>query len=110
MKDFKIDSHQQETRIALMLAALGNEHRLRIYRILVRAGHGGLNVGDIHKKLGIPLSTLSHHIATMRNAGLIEQSRNGRETITSANYKTMDELLNYLTEECCVDEVTKEIS
>jgi len=110
MKDFILDDHEQETRTALMLAALGNEHRLRIYRLLVRAGHSGLNVGDINKKLGIPSSTLSHHITTLRNAGLIEQSRNGRETLTCANYATMEKLIGYLTEKCCVDEVIKESS
>ncbi len=86
-----------------MLAALGNESRLRIYRLLVRAGPDGLPVGDIQQRLGIPASTLSHHIAALRQAALVMQRREGRTILSCANYENMDELLNYLTEECCAD-------
>lgn len=101
--DFPIDNDERETRAALMLAALGNENRLRIYRLLMRAGADGLNVGDVQEQLGIPASTLSHHIAALRQADLVEQRREGRAIINSANYAKMDQLLNYLTEECCID-------
>jgi len=101
--DSTIDSGERETQSALMLAALGNENRLRIYRLLVRAGHGGMNVGDVQHQLGIPASTLSHHIAALRQAGLVEQRREGRAIINSANYTNMDALISYLTEECCAD-------
>ena len=96
-----IDDH--ESRAALMLAALGNEYRLRIFRILVRAGDNGLNVGDLQQKIDIPASTLSHHIATLRQASLIDQRREGREIYNSANYNNMDALVGFLTDNCCVD-------
>jgi DNA-binding transcriptional ArsR family regulator len=103
MKTNLKDYDEQETRAASMLAALGNENRLRIYRLLVRAGPEGLNVGDVQERLGIPASTLSHHIAALRHADLVGQHREGRVIINSAKYDNMDELINYLTEECCVD-------
>lgn len=103
MDEKRTNNEEQETRAALMLAALGNENRLRIYRLLVRAGHDGLNVGDVQESLGIPASTLSHHITALRHADLIGQHRKGRAIINSAKYDNMDELINYLTEECCVD-------
>jgi len=99
-----IDSDSsRETQSAMMLAALGNEVRLRIYRLLLRAGHDGLSVGMVQERLGIPPSTLSHHIATMRQAGLVGQRRDGRTIINSANYENMDALIGYLTDECCLD-------
>lgn len=104
MLDANIDPGERETRAALMLAALGNENRLRIYRLLVRAGRDGLNVGDVQERLGIPASTLSHHIAALRQAHLVTQRREGRAIISSANYQSMDSLVGYLTEECCADE------
>ena len=104
MSDKRINYEEQETRAAIMLAALGNENRLRIYRLLVRAGHDGLNVGEIQERLGIPASTLSHHIAALRHAELIGQRREGRIINSFANYDNMDGLISYLTEECCIDQ------
>ena len=104
MSDKRINIEEQETRAALMLAALGNESRLRIYRLLVRAGYDGLNVGEIQERLGIPASTLSHHIAALRHAELIGQRREGRIINSFANYDNMDGLISYLTEECCIDQ------
>lgn len=98
-----LDDDARETRAATMLAALGNENRLRIYRLLVRAGPEGLNVGDVQDRLGIPASTLSHHIAALRHAELVAQHRDGRSIISSARFDCMDELVTYLTDECCAD-------
>jgi len=86
-----------------MLAALGSPSRLRIYRLLVRAGPAGLTVGEIRQKLDIPASTLTHHVAALRQAGLVLQHRDGRTIFSFANYDTMDGLVAYLTEECCAD-------
>lgn len=83
------------------LSALGHEARLKIYRLLVRAGPEGLNVGEIGRQLGVPASTLAHHIAALVRAGLVAQARNGREIITSADYDAMDGLVAFLKEECC---------
>ncbi|MEP0521867.1 MAG: metalloregulator ArsR/SmtB family transcription factor [Hyphomicrobiales bacterium] len=98
-----VDPNEREVQAALMLSALGNESRLRIYRLLVRAGPDGLPVGDIQERIEIPASTLSHHIAALRQANLVKQHRVGRTILSCANYANMDELVNYLTEECCTD-------
>jgi len=84
------------------LGALGNDKRLAIYRLLVRAGDGGLAVGDIQRALGIPASTLSHHVAWLGRAGLVAQERQGREIRCRADYATMRDLVGYLTDACCI--------
>jgi len=91
----------EEERAARMLSALGNGSRLRIYRLLVRAGPAGLPVGKIQHQLDIPSSTLTHHIASLRQAELVLQRREGRTIFSFANYENMDGLVAYLTEECC---------
>lgn len=83
--------------------ALGHTVRLRIFRLLVRAGKDGANVGRIGRELGLPASTLAHHLHTLVNAGLVRQERRGREVISRADYDATAALTNYLTEECCVD-------
>ena len=83
------------------LAALGNRTRLRLFRLLVKAGHDGLNIGEIQARLAVPASTLAHHIAALAQAGLIEQQRQGRETRCRAGYERMQGLLDYLSDECC---------
>lgn len=90
-----------EERAALGLAALGNRTRLRLYRLLVRAGEEGLNVGEIQARIQAPASTLAHHLATLTRAGLVIQDRRGREVISQADYRRMNALVGYLTEECC---------
>ena len=91
--------HEREAADAL--AALGNRTRLRIYRLLVRAGIDGLIVGEIQSRLEVAASTLSHHLATLAKAGLIDQERQGRETLCRANYGRVDALIAYMTEQCC---------
>ena len=98
---------QRETEAALMLAALGNETRLRIYRQLVRAGEAGLAVGDVQARLAIPASTLSHHLGALRQAGLISQRREGRTILCAAVYPAMNGLIAYLTDECCADDAVE---
>jgi len=90
-----------EADAADALAALGNRTRLRIYRLLVRAGGDGLIVGEIQSRLSVAASTLAHHLATLAKAGLIHQERHGRETICRANYGRVDALVGFLTENCC---------
>jgi len=84
------------------LDALGNAKRLAIYRLLVRAGDEGLAVGDVQRALGIPASTLSHHVAWLGRAGLVTQERRGREIRCRADYGVMHALVGYLTDACCV--------
>ena len=83
------------------LEALGSSHRLGIYRLLVESGVDGLPVGQIKDRLGLPGSTLSHHIAKLVNQGLVNQQRESRNLICCCNYKLMDELIGFLTENCC---------
>ena len=99
----KIDADERETVTVMMLSALGNESRLRIWKLLVRAGFDRLNVGDIQKRPKIPASTLSHHIVTLRHAELLIQRREGSGILVSAGYETMANLITCLTEECCAD-------
>lgn len=91
----------QETDAAAALAALGNPVRLRLFRLLMRAGDDGINVGDMQKLMDVPASTLAHHITHLARADLIRQQRHGREVITRADYPNMHALMNYLTEQCC---------
>ena len=83
------------------LAALAQEHRLALFRLLVRAGDNGMAAGAIAENLGVPNSSLSFHLAQLRKAGLILQERRHRSLIYRANYPAMNALLGYLTENCC---------
>ena len=85
------------------LESLGNEKRLTIFRQLVRAGPDGLPVGKLKDRVGIPGSTLSHHVAHLVSAGLVSQNREGRVLRCTANYDTMQDLVDYLVKECCED-------
>jgi ArsR family transcriptional regulator, arsenate/arsenite/antimonite-responsive transcriptional repressor len=90
-------------KAAEQLEAIGNPTRLRIYRILVRAGGEGIPVGRIQEKLGIPASTLSHHCKRLIDTGLCTQERQGTTLICRANYPGMNALIGYLADECCAD-------
>lgn len=83
------------------LAALAQEHRLALFRLLVQAGEKGLAAGAIAEALGIPNSSLSFHLAQLRNAGLVRQERRGRSLICRADYAAMNALVGYLMENCC---------
>ena len=83
------------------LAALAQDTRLAIYRLLVRAGQQGMPVGAIADKLDLPGATLSFHLKELANASLIAARQEGRFIYYSANYPQMNELLGYLTENCC---------
>jgi len=86
---------------ARSLESLGNPLRLSIYRMLVRSGSQGLPVGRIQAQLGVPGSTLSHHIAQLVQHGMIEQHREGRSLRCVPNFERMNALIEFLTEECC---------
>jgi DNA-binding transcriptional ArsR family regulator len=83
------------------LAALGSRTRLRLFKLLVRAGPDGLNVGEAQRHLEIPASTLAHHFAALTRAGLVLQQRRGREVVCRANFDAMHALVAFLTEACC---------
>lgn len=86
---------------AACLAELGNPTRLAIFRLLVQAGPGGAVVGDVQRHLDIPGSTLSHHLSHLARAGLIAQQREGRSLWCIARHTVMDDLIEFLTDECC---------
>jgi len=83
------------------LAALAQESRLSIFRLLVQAGKEGLAAGALGEKLGIPPATLSFHLKGLTHAKLIKSRTEGRYVIYTANYAAMDKLIAYLTEHCC---------
>ena len=87
---------------ASALGALGNETRLKLFKLLIKAGTDGLSVGDIQHFIGVPLSTLSHHLRTLVQGGLIVQERRGREIFSSVDFDAMETLLGFLSAECCV--------
>lgn len=89
---------------AAALKELGHSTRLGIYKRLVKAGHEGLPVGTVQKDLGIPPSTLSHHISALVSVGLVKQVRDGRILYCTAQYETLNEIIAFLMDECCGDE------
>ena len=90
-----------KTQESRALAALGHDARLAIFRLLVRKGHDGLRVGEIGQMLDIAPSTLAHHLAALVAGGLVVQDKQGREVFNKANFSTMDQLVSFLTAECC---------
>lgn len=89
---------------AAQLEALGNPTRLLMYRTLVKVGENGLPVGRLQSRLNIAASTLSHHLQKLMQVDLVTQERQATTLICRANYPVMNELLGFLTEECCVEE------
>ncbi len=83
------------------LAALAQATRLSIFRLLVEAGHSGLAAGEIGEQLGIPAATLSFHLRTLNQAGLLASRREATYIFYAANFEAMTELVGYLTENCC---------
>ncbi len=83
------------------LAALAQEHRLALFRLLVQAGDEGMPAGAIAEALGIPNSSLSFHLSHLTRAELIQQRREGRSLIYTADYAAMNALVGYLMENCC---------
>jgi len=86
---------------ARCLEKLGNPTRLEVFRLLVKAGTDGLPVSVIQEHLGIPASTLSHHMAHLVNAGLVRQDREGRVLRCRPDFDLMVRVIGFLTEECC---------
>jgi len=91
----------ETTQVIDALGALAQDTRLKIFRLLVQRGPEGLTAGVIAERLGVPPATLSFHLQQLMHAGLIQQRRESRSLIYSANFDTMHALLGYLTENCC---------
>jgi DNA-binding transcriptional ArsR family regulator len=92
---------EQIARYADMLGAMGTEARLTIMRLLLSAHPEGLVVGEIQAELGIPASTLSHHLDKLRNEDLVKVQRESTFLRYSANAEALQELLTFLYAECC---------
>lgn len=88
---------------ASQLEAIGNPTRLRLYRVLVRAGDEGLPVGSVQQTLGVAASTLSHHLRKLVDVGLVTQERQATTLICRARYPAMQSLIGFLADECCAD-------
>lgn len=84
-----------------LFKALGSAPRLQIVRLLVTYGEGGCCVGDIQKEVGGANSTLSHHLQTLQQQGLIQSRKDAQWIYYSLNFVTVKELLHFLTEDCC---------
>ena len=83
------------------LGALAHETRLSVFRILVKAGPGGMIAGAIAENQDVPPSTMSHHLATLERAGLVQSERESRLIHYRADFAAMRRLLMFLMEDCC---------
>jgi len=86
---------------AATLSALGQPHRLAVFRLLVRAGPEGVPAGGIAREIGLLQNTLSNHLAILANAGLVRSRRDGRSILYSADYDGMRGLFAFLIDDCC---------
>lgn len=103
MKPFR-ESPLSVEQAASTFAALGSEQRLGVLNALVRAGPGGLSIGELGARSGVTGSTLTHHMKVLAQAGLVSQERRGRSIIcAAAAYDTVEALSRYLLSECCAD-------
>jgi len=91
-----------DEQLAKCLAELGNITRLRIFKLLIKAGKKGLPVGTVQKSLDIPASTLSHHLSKLMSQNLIYKNRVGTIQNCIANYDILDVVVNELKEQCCL--------
>lgn len=91
----------ETTDTVAALAALAQEHRLAIFRLLVQAGPDGLPAGQVAENLGLAPNTLTFHFDRLRSAGLVTVRREGRSMIYAARFDTMNALLSFLTDNCC---------
>ncbi|HEY6831023.1 MAG TPA: metalloregulator ArsR/SmtB family transcription factor [Pseudolabrys sp.] len=83
------------------LAALAQENRLDVFRLLVQAGPDGMPAGRVAEALDLAPNTLTFHFDRLRQAGLVTVRRDGRSMIYAARFETMNTLLGFLTENCC---------
>jgi ArsR family transcriptional regulator, arsenate/arsenite/antimonite-responsive transcriptional repressor len=91
----------EEQTIVDQLGALAQPHRLRIFRALVVAGQSGLTPGTLADSLGLAAATLSFHLKELTRSALVTQTRDGRNLIYRADFTRMNDLLAYLTSNCC---------
>jgi len=98
---FDYSKNMEMIQAVQSLSALAQSSRLAIFRLLVQAGPAGMAAGSIGEKLDLPPATLSFHLAGLTRAGIANSRQDGRFVIYSANFESMNELVGYLTENCC---------
>lgn len=91
----------KKDQVIAALAALAQDNRLDVFRLLVQAGPAGMPAGRVAEALGLAPNTLTFHFDRLRDAGLVTVRRDGRLMIYAARFETMDDLLGFLTENCC---------
>jgi ArsR family transcriptional regulator, arsenate/arsenite/antimonite-responsive transcriptional repressor len=91
----------EKSNAVAALAALAQDNRLDVYRLLVQAGPSGLPAGQVAAALKLAPNTLTFHFDRLRGAGLVSVRRDGRSMVYAARFETMNTLLSYLTENCC---------
>jgi ArsR family transcriptional regulator, arsenate/arsenite/antimonite-responsive transcriptional repressor len=91
----------KKLEVIAALAALAQDNRLDVFRLLVQAGPEGMSAGAVSSALDVAPNTLTFHFDRLRTAGLITVRREGRSMIYAAQFDTMNALLGYLTENCC---------
>jgi ArsR family transcriptional regulator, arsenate/arsenite/antimonite-responsive transcriptional repressor len=91
----------EKTDALAALAALAQDNRLDVFRLLIEAGQEGMPAGEIATALKLAPNTLTFHFDRLRGAGLVTVRRNGRSMIYAARFDTMNALLAFLTENCC---------
>jgi DNA-binding transcriptional ArsR family regulator len=87
--------------VVMALAALAQASRLAVFRLLIQAGPNGLAASKIAEQLDIPASSLSFHLKELAHANLVTSTQEGRFVIYVANYESMNEVIGFLTENCC---------
>jgi ArsR family transcriptional regulator, arsenate/arsenite/antimonite-responsive transcriptional repressor len=98
---FDYSGNVETEKVIDALSALAHDTRLRAFRLLVEAGPEGLPAGSIGDKLSLPAATLSFHLAHLARAGLARSRQDGRFVIYSADFQSTNELVGFLTENCC---------
>ena len=96
-----ISGHMDLTQASSAFAALSQQTRLRVFRLLVKHGEIGTSAGTLSQALGIPHNTLSFHLSHMSNAGLVMSRREGRSIIYTANFALITDLIRFVVEDCC---------
>jgi ArsR family transcriptional regulator, arsenate/arsenite/antimonite-responsive transcriptional repressor len=99
--EHRMDNGVKQDEVVAALAALAHEHRLKAYRLLVETGPDGLSAGVVAERLGIPPSSLTFHLQHLLRAGLVSQRRVSRQLIYAMIPTAMNNLVGFLTENCC---------
>lgn len=85
----------------IVFDALSHETRLRVFRLLVKAGADGVAAGALSEELGTPHNTLSFHLSHLANAGIVSSRKESRSVIYSANFDAIQDLIGFMVKDCC---------